>query len=288
MSPTARIVVGTILNAAAAQPELPFDHRDSRRSRAAVAAASRLNGLPELTIVIPTYNERENIGPLLERLREALARVQWEVIFVDDDSPDGTATAVQAFAAKDPKIRLIQRYGKRGLSSACIEGMHQSKSRYIAVMDADLQHDERVLPTMLGMIRTERLDAVVGSRTVPGASMGKFALHRRLLSKLGTRVSGLVTQCNVTDAMSGFFVVDRRFFLEVADFLTATGFKILLDILASSSRPVRVAEVPYQFGKRLHGASKLAVRVELEYLYLLLDKVFGRWVRQRLRQRVPI
>ena len=118
--------------------------------------------------------------------------------------------------------------------------------------------------------------------------MGKFAMHRRLLSKLGTKISRLVSRSEVADAMSGFFIVDRRFFLEVADSLTGTGFKILLDLLASSTRNLRVSEVPYEFRVRQHGESKLAVRVELEYLYLLADKILGRWARNWSRQRVPI
>ena len=254
----------------------------------AAASACRLNSVPELTIVIPTYNEHENVAPLLQKLRVALPETGWEAVFVDDNSPDGTADVIRAAGVADSRIRLIQRFGERGLSSACIEGMRQSRSRYIAVMDADLQHDEQVLPVMLQKIRFDRLDLVVASRAALGGSMGKFAMHRRLLSKLGTKVSRLVSRSNVTDAMSGFFVVDRRFFLEVADSLTGTGFKILLDLLASSTRPLRVSEVPYEFRVRQHGESKLAVRVEFEYLYLLADKILGRWEKRLSRQRVPI
>ncbi|HET9409325.1 MAG TPA: polyprenol monophosphomannose synthase [Candidatus Sulfotelmatobacter sp.] len=290
MSPIERSVAVPPVEAPPEHSQYSGERRALRRSQAALAAASacRLNTSPELTIVIPTYNERENVAPLLQKVRAALPGTRWEVIFVDDNSPDGTADAIRAAGAEDSRIRLIQRFGKRGLSSACIEGMRQSRSRHIGVMDADLQHDERVLPAMLQEIRSGRLDMVVASRVAHGGSMGKFALHRRLLSKLGTKISRLVSRSDVTDAMSGFFVVDRRFFLEVADSLTGTGFKILLDLLASSTRPVRVTEVPYEFGVRQHGKSKLAVRVELAYLYLLADKIRSQWARRRSSHRVPI
>jgi dolichol-phosphate mannosyltransferase len=254
----------------------------------AVAGALRLSRAAELTIVIPTYNERANIAPLLSGLRGALTDVRWEVIFVDDDSPDGTAAQIEEFAQADKRIRLISRSGERGLASACIAGMRASKSRYVAVMDADLQHDETVLPKMLEAIRGKRCDLVVASRVVTGGSMGGFALHRRLLSCVGSKIGRWASGTDVADVMSGFFVVDRRFFLSVEESLTGSGFKILLDLLASSRRKVRVAEVPYRFRARRAGESKLRVRIELEYLYLLAAKVLSRLRRRPQVARVPI
>jgi dolichol-phosphate mannosyltransferase len=235
----------------------------------------------ELAVVVPTYNERENVQLLLKSLSEVLSGIQWEVIFVDDNSPDGTANCIREIAMTDRRVRVIERIRRRGLSSACIEGMLATPAPYIAVMDADLQHDEGILPAMLEKMTSEKLDVVVASRNLLGGSMGAFSSRRIWLSKLGNRISNWVCHCHVSDAMSGFFLVERTFFMQVAPRLSGTGFKILVDILASSTGPVRVGEVPYHFRTRLHGESKLDINTELEYLYLLLDKVIGNVVPTR-------
>ncbi|MGA9353097.1 MAG: glycosyltransferase family 2 protein [Terriglobales bacterium] len=235
----------------------------------------------ELAVVIPTYNEKENVPVVLTALARALYDVDWEVIIVDDDSPDGTAESVREMAATNPRIHVIERIGRRGLSSACIEGMLSTSAPYIAVIDADMQHDETVLPKMLEKIRDEHLDLVVASRNLGSGGMGEFSRGRVWLSNMGNRVSRLVCHCDISDAMSGFFVIDRHFFQEIVHRLTGSGFKILVDILASSRRPVRVAEVPYRFRNRARGESKLDVNVELEYLFLLIDKMVGNYVPTR-------
>jgi dolichol-phosphate mannosyltransferase len=235
----------------------------------------------ELAIVIPTFNERANVVPLLDRLRVTLAGIEWEAIFVDDDSPDHTAAYIREIARTDARVRVLQRIGRRGLASACIEGMLLTPAPFIAVMDADLQHDEAVLPRMYQRITSEKLDIVVGSRNVEGGSMGEFAKERVMLSTLGKRLSRSVAKCDLSDPMSGFFIVDRRFFEEVVYRLSGVGFKILVDLVASSQRPVRFAEVPYTFRNRERGESKLDINVGLEYLELLLDKVIGHVVPTR-------
>jgi dolichol-phosphate mannosyltransferase len=218
---------------------------------------------------------------LLARLDSALAGLQWEVIFVDDDSTDQTANAARSIARGRSNVRVIQRIGRRGLSSACIEGMMSTAAPYIAVMDADLQHDEAILTRMLTLLKAESLDIVVASRNVGGGSMGDFSSHRRRLSWIGERLSQFVCKCSITDPMSGFFLLDRRFLEEVVRDLSAISFKILVDILASCRRPVRVIEVPYTFRARLHGESKLDSTNVLEYLILLADKLVGRYVPVR-------
>jgi dolichol-phosphate mannosyltransferase len=235
----------------------------------------------ELAVIIPTFNERENIGFLIAALEKALVGIEWEAVFVDDDSPDGTAEHVRSVAAKNRRVRVIERIGRRGLSSACIEGMLATPAPYIAVIDADLQHDESLLPQMLARSKSEHLDVVVGSRNIVGGSMGEFSSQRVWLSNVGARISKLVCRCEVSDAMSGFFLVDRTYFQQVVRRLTGRGFKILVDLLASSNRPIRIGEVPYHFRNRQRGESKLDVNVELEYLFLLVDKVIGEWVPTR-------
>jgi dolichol-phosphate mannosyltransferase len=247
----------------------------------AQAVSTRNHNQLELCVVIPTYKERQNVGPLLASLETALQGLNWEVIFVDDHSPDHTADAVRTLALSNPRVRIIERVGRRGLSSACIEGMMASPAPYLAVMDADMQHDETVLPEMLHLLRSQSLDVVVASRRTAGGSMGEFAKERVRLSDLGSRVSKLVCNCKVTDPMSGFFMVDSRFFRASVSRLTGIGFKLLVDILASSTTSPKIAEVPYRFRNRQAGESKLDVNVELEYLFLIVDKLVGRYLPTR-------
>ncbi len=232
-------------------------------------------GSLHLAIVIPTLNESSNILPLLDRLERALEGFNWEVIFVDDDSTDGTAEHIRQIALIRPNIRVLERIGRRGLASACIEGMLATAAPYIAVMDADLQHDESILPQMLELAQENELDLVVGSRNVEGGSMGTFSPYRRWLSNTGKRLSQFVCRCPVQDPMSGFFIVDRRFLKITVRRLSAVGFKILVDLLASSPRMVRMAEVPYQFRNRLRGESKLDSNTMVDYVMLLADKLTG-------------
>lgn len=234
-----------------------------------------LRGPLDLGIVVPTFNEHDNIRPFLEGLDRVLGGVRYEVIFVDDDSPDGTAELIRAIGAEDPRVRVLQRIRRRGLASACIEGMMATSAKHIAVMDADMQHDERVLPLMLNKLAVEELDLVAATRHAEGGSMGEFAAHRVFLSNLGHRLSRWVSHAELSDPMSGFFVVKRGFVDEVVHSASGVGFKILLDLVASADRPVRIGEVPYTFRERRHGSSKLDILVGLEYLQLLLDKKIG-------------
>jgi dolichol-phosphate mannosyltransferase len=227
----------------------------------------------ELSVVVPTYNEQANILPLLAGLARTLEGVGWEVLFVDDNSPDGTTERIRDVALSDPRVRILTRIGRRGLSSACIEGILATSTPYVAVMDADLQHDESALMSMFERIKSEDLDIVIGSRIMPGGSMGEISRKRALLSAAGSRISRLVCHCDISDPMSGFFVMRREFWREVVHRLTGKGFKLLLDVLASSSRRVRLAEVPYRFRQRQWGKSKLDLRVELAYVYLVADKL---------------
>jgi dolichol-phosphate mannosyltransferase len=229
----------------------------------------------ELAVIIPTLNERENVPLIVERLNRVLAGIAWEVIFVDDDSPDGTADAVRVLAQHQGNIRCVQRIGRRGLSSACIEGMLASAAPYLAVMDGDLQHDETLLPRMLDKIKAERLDVVVASRHVGDGGVGEWAKSRIRISDFATRLSRIVVKAELSDPMSGFFVIDRSAFTRAMRQLSGQGFKILLDLFASTPRPFAFAELPLQFRERLHGESKLDTLVAWEYLMLLLQKLIG-------------
>ena len=241
---------------------------------AGVVPATRYTA-PELAIVIPTLNERDNVPVVVERLNRVLAGISWEAIFVDDDSPDGTADVVRALARTQPNIRVLQRLGRRGLSSACIDGILASAAPYAAVMDGDLQHDESLLPAMLAKIKAERLDIVIASRHIKEGGVGEWQRSRVMISDFATRLGRLVVKADLTDPMSGFFMIKRDAFAEAMRSLSGQGFKILLDLFASSPRKLAFAEVPLNFRPRLHGESKLDAMVAWEYLMLLLEKLVG-------------
>jgi dolichol-phosphate mannosyltransferase len=234
--------------------------------------------VPEISIIIPTYNERGNLTTLLDSLAAALPGVDYEVVIVDDDSPDGTSALARSLAQHNRRVRALQRVGRRGLSSATVEGMLATSSPYIAVMDGDLQHDERILPQMVAKLKNENLDIVIGSRHTDGGSMGEFAAGRAALSDLGRRLSQAICRAKISDPMSGYFLLTRDYLQEVVHSLSCIGFKILLDLIASSHRPVRIGEVGYTFRNRLHGESKLDIIVGLEYVQFLVDKAMGGWL----------
>ncbi len=237
--------------------------------------------LAELAIVVPTFNERDNIIPLLEKIEAALPDVAWEAVFVDDDSKDGTPDAVTERCRVDSRVRIVRRIGRRGLSSAVVEGILSTSTPYVAVIDADMQHDERILGNMLASLRAGEADLAVGSRYTGDGGFGDWDARRKTISFVATRLSAFVVKADLTDPMSGFFMIRRDAFEASVRQLSSQGYKILLDIVASAPKPLRIKEFPYVFRLRQHGESKLDALVSLEYLMLLLDKMVGRWVPAR-------
>jgi len=240
---------------------------DAPPSRPAIVAAS-----PDLSVIVPTFNERDNVAVLFQRLDAALQGVAWEAIFVDDDSPDGTWEVVKELARRDPRARVLRRIGRRGLSGACIEGCLASSAPYVAVIDADLQHDETRLPVMLASLR-QGADLAIGSRYVEGGSSSSFDRRRQGISSFATTLAQKLLRITVADPMSGFFMIRRERFEAVAPKLSMQGFKILLDILASSQGKLAIVEVPFVFGTRHAGESKLDSMVAMDFLGLLLAKL---------------
>lgn len=236
---------------------------------------------PELCVVVPVLNERDNVAPLVERLGRVLEGVAWECILVDDDSTDGTRDEIARIGRADPRVRLLHRIGRRGLSTAFVEGAQASLAPYIAAMDGDLQHDEALLPGMLALLRADEADLVIGSRYIAGGGIGEWDRTRAGMSDVATRLGRLVLKVDVTDPMSGFFMVRRTTLDSGVRQLSAVGFKILLDLLASVPEPPRVRELPYQFRERTSGSSKLDASVLRDYLVLLADKLIGHIVPVR-------
>src|SRR6185312_15257935 len=234
---------------------------------------------PELCVVVPTFNEAGNVPVLVGRLGEVLSGIDWEIVFVDDNSPDGTAERVREIARTDRRVRCLRRIGRRGLSSASIEGILSTSADFVAVMDGDLQHDESLLPKMVETLRAGLAELVVASRYAEeGDAGGLSSARRRRLSRLGAGLARLLVKADITDPVSGFFMLRRRVAEAAAPHLTGIGFKILIDILASSPKPLEVIELPYTFRARHSGESKLDPFTALEYLLLLAEKSGGRFL----------
>ncbi len=234
-----------------------------------------------LSIVVPTLNESENVVPLVESICRIFQSKDFEIIFVDDNSPDGTAQVAKELAAKDLRVRCIRRVGRRGLSSAAIEGFLAASAPYVALIDGDLQHDESILPEMIEKM-DEGADLVVASRYISGGSAdGLHDQNRERLSSLGNWLAHLVLKCDVSDPMSGFFMMRRDLADEIAPNLSLHGFKILIDMIASSNNTLKIEEVPFTFRGRSTGESKLDNAVKLDYLKLLIDKSIGRYLPLR-------
>lgn len=219
---------------------------------------------PSVSVVIPTCNERDNINPLLRRLRQAMEGCSYEVVFVDD-STDGTDRLIQAVAATDARVRLFHREGERGLATAVVAGFRLARGEQLVVMDADLQHPPELIPVMLEVMTRTGADIVVPSRYVAGGSTSGFAWLRKVMSMVARWLAyWFVPAARMTsDPLSGFFLV-RRKVVEGVD-LTPVGWKVLLEVLAKG-RYLAVHDLTYAFRARNAGLSKLTLRQQWEFL----------------------
>ena len=228
----------------------------------------------DLSIVVPTFNERGNVERLIAALEVALQGIAWQVIFVDDDSPDGTAAAVKAIAATDSRVQCLHRVGRRGLAGAVIEGAMASAAPFVAVIDGDMQHDETLLPAMFAALRADRADLVIGSRFLQADGLDKgLSAIRQMGSRVAAWLGRKALRAEVSDPVSGFFMIRRTLVEQVAQKLSTDGFKVLFDIIASQATPPRILELSYAFREREVGESKLDSRVVVEYAGLVLGKL---------------
>ncbi|PCI59470.1 MAG: dolichol monophosphate mannose synthase [Kordiimonadales bacterium] len=239
-----------------------------------LASSSPASG-PLLSIVVPTFNEVENVAVLVDKIAAVMPADNWEIIFVDDNSPDGTSHQVRDLASRDSRVRCVQRIGRRGLSTACIEGFLASAAPYLAVIDADMQHDERILPALFKAVAEDGFELAIGSRYIEGGGFGEWDESRINKSKFATRLSNFVTKADLSDPMSGFFLMKREVFDAAQPHLSSIGFKILLDIFVSSPEKVSFTEVAYEFRERVAGESKLDTSAMWDYFMLLADKTVG-------------
>jgi len=250
--------------------------------RASKKAAMADEQALQLAVVLPTYNERKNIASMVDRIAAALQGIAWEVVIVDDNSPDGTSDEGRRLALTNPHVRCIERIGRRGLASAAIEGMCSTAAPVVAVMDADHQHDPALLPQMLAAMESGEYDIAYASRFAEGASTEEWGRPDRVkASGFANRIANKVTGVELSDPMSGYFMLHAETLRADAHRLSGVGFKILLDILATVERPLRVKEFPMNFAARAEGESKLDQTVVFEFLIGLYDKWLGRFIPTR-------
>jgi dolichol-phosphate mannosyltransferase len=240
------------------------------------------DGPLELAVIIPTFNEAANVAPLLHRLALALAGIRWEAVFVDDNSPDGTANIVREIAVTNPQVRIVQRIGRRGLTSAVVEGMLATAAPVLAVIDGDMQHDETILPKMYDAIASGEADLAVGTRYAQGGGVGSWNKNRALASRIATRISHWAIKAPLSDPMSGLMAIARPTLMAAIPRMSGMGFKVLLDITASLPDVPRIAEIPYVFKERELGESKAGALVLAEYAALIADKTIGRYIPLRM------
>jgi dolichol-phosphate mannosyltransferase len=236
---------------------------------------------PQLAVVVPTFKEARNVPLLVERLTQRLSQFRWEVIFVDDNSPDGTADTVIGIARHFRPVRLLFRPSRRGLSSAVIEGIFATSADYVVVMDGDLQHDEAIIPDMIAALRSGGARLVIGSRHVSGGGNEGMTGTRRRISDWSNRLARLALGRDVGDLMSGFFAFRRDDLAPVVAKIDGSGFKILLDILFRLAPEDKVVEIPYVFRERVHGTSKLGLDAASAFVGMIVDRFFGRMVSYR-------
>jgi dolichol-phosphate mannosyltransferase len=226
--------------------------------------------IPTLSVVVPTYQESTNIPVLFERIKVALKDVPWELIVVDDDSPDGTSNVAFALAAEDRRLRCLRRVNRSGLAGAVIEGWMSSSADFVAVIDGDLQHDESILPAMYDALAKGSGNLAIATRLRdPGAGAG-LSPARQALSDLGAWFFRQIAGAAIADPMSGFFMIRREVVSRLAPRLSPDGFKILVDIILSAGGGLTIVEVPYVFRKRLAGESKLTPLVGIDFLGLVV------------------
>lgn len=242
----------------------------------------------QLVVVLPTFNERDNVAAMVSRLDAVLGGISWEAIFVDDDSTDGTREILGEISRRDSRIRFIHRIGRRGLSSACIEGMLASDAPLIAVMDADQQHDEALLPEMVRHLSAGEHDLVVGSRYIEGGGLGDWNARRAFISRFATLLGQKLLKVCLSDPMSGYFMLRRELLDRSVRRLSGKGFKILLDLVASAKGHVRVKELPFVFRVRVAGESKLDTLIAYEFALMLYDKMFGHVIPSRFLMFISV
>ena len=230
----------------------------------------------DISVVIPTYNEAENLPMLVEKLSLVLKDFSYEIVVVDDNSPDKTWEVADNLSSQYP-VRMIRRFTEKGLSSAVMVGMASSHGKIFTVIDADLQHDERIIPKMYDALTKSGADIAIGSRAVLGGSYGDWSKRRRFMSMVATTMAKTLLRVKITDPMSGFFSITRECFNKTAEKINPRGFKILLEFVGRN-KDLKIKEIGYTFRNRVFGETKLSASEIRNYLIALYDIRFGKYI----------
>ena len=230
----------------------------------------------QLSIILPTYNERESLPKAIDIISKNLYEYknQFEIIVVDDDSPDKTYQLVKSISEEKPWVHLIHRVQEKGLSSAIVSGFSSANGGFLVVMDADMQHDAAILPDFLKAFK-ESNDIVIGSRRVEGGGIENWSFHRRFTSWVAALLAKLILPVKVKDPMSGYFGLRKEVFETIIPSINPRGFKILLEFLAHS-KEYKIKEIGYVFRDRQYGRSKFSTKTVLDYLLAIYELSMGK------------
>ena len=236
----------------------------------------------QVSIILPTYNERESLPILIENIFHVLKVYQkkFEVIVVDDHSPDKTYVVAREIARKKSWVRVIRRIHDKGLSSAILAGFSASKGDYLIAMDSDMQHDVAILPQMIQAFE-EKFDIVIGSRKVNGGGIENWTFIRKTISWVASSMAKLILPFDVQDPMSGYFGFTRHIFEKLSSSINPKGFKLLLEFIAISNG-LRIKEIGYIFRDRQFGKSKLSTGIIINYLIALYELTIGKFISLQL------
>ena len=228
----------------------------------------------DISIILPTYNEAENIEIAINKIYQVLGDRNFEIIVVDDNSPDKTWEIVEKLKTSKDKVKLIRRFEDKGLSTAIFAGMLEAEGSVILVMDSDLQHDEKIIPPLIESIKRDKFEVSIGSRDTEEGGYGDLSTKRKITSFIGRWFAHKFLKVNINDPMSGFFAISKSFFEEVKDHVNPSGFKILIEFIVRKRTP-RVKEIGYKFKRRLYGDIKLNPVIIIEFFLKLIDLRFG-------------
>ncbi|MDH5719958.1 MAG: glycosyltransferase [Spirochaetia bacterium] len=232
--------------------------------------------MPDISIILPTYNEKENIKAIIEEISKNVKKIKHEIIVVDDNSPDKTYEAARKIALKNKNVKVIRRVHDKGLSSAVVDGFTAAQGKYLMVMDADLQHDASALPKFLEAFKKNK-KLVIGTRKSKGGSIENWSAIRKFISWCSSLLAKIVLPYSVSDPMSGYFGVEKSFFEQNVDSINPRGFKILLEFIIKCKKK-DIEEIGFTFRPRIYGQSKLSGKVMLDYLIGLYDLRFGKYI----------
>ena len=237
--------------------------------------------MKNISILIPTYNEALNIKILIDRISHCLKKIDWEIIFVDDNSPDKTSEKIEYFTKTQSNIKVVNRLNERGLAGAVITGLKYCKFQNIIVMDADLQHDPIYIPKLIKRIEKDDATIVIASRYFQSSTIEDFHFMRKIVSKLTIKIFNMFSYKKLTDPMSGFFIIKKDFFINLSKQLSKDGYKILADIILNGPKTITVSEISLGFKKRNAGQSKMNLRVLWDFLLIIAYCVLKNYVPRK-------